>query len=478
MAEVDTSSYLKPAALPVQKSPLDIAQQLGGLQVQQQQIQQNAIGIDQNKLNLINQKYKIVSQKLMSLVNKPDLTADDIVKESQDALKEGLSSPELHAQFISEIPSKTALQRKYPNATPQQIDQEYRNVLRSHIDKKLIQAEDTVAAVNHVYGAPGAADNGQSVTPTRQGLRGPPMPVGAPIQKQLGPATEVATPGGTQTLGPQTPQLPANTMPVQGGLPGQYQQPQQPSNALPVGPRTAPGINGPSSNFGGNVTGVTVEPNQIKPSGPMVSQPPMFEAGKAQLAQDQELATQKLTAIKPAMQALPLLKDLRSGPGTEQFNKAVAFMKANGILSTATANDPTAIYQEVNKKLSQYVSSSPIGQRSDAAQTLAEASSPSPKTQINPALVKLTKDAIILDRVQAARPGAFEGNDLSKYGQHRSTFPASIDERAFGLDLMEPKERVALIKDMQKKKNTFEGKRFWKSLAIVDKQGLIDTSGE
>lgn len=473
MAEVDTSSYLKPAALPVQKSALDVAKDLGGLKIQQQQIQQNAIGIDQTKLNLVNEKYKIVSQKLMTLANKPDLTPDDIVKESQDALNEGLSSPELHAQFITEIPSKTALQRK-TNLSGPQLDQAYTQTLRSWIDKKTIQAEQNVQALNHVYGVPDTQDNGQTTTPTRQGLRGPPVPVGAPIQKQIAPETPTFTPAGQRQLGPQTPQIPAGTLPVQGGLPGQYQQPQQPS-ALPVGPIDNPAIKGQSSNFGGKVIGATVEPNTA--AGPMTGAPPMFEAGKTQLAQDQELATQKLTAVKPALQALPMIKDIMAGPGTDRYTKALATLKGFGILSTS-ANDPVAIRQEVAKKLAQYVSSNPVGQRSDAAQTLAEASSPNPNVQILPALIKLTKDAIILDRVQAARPGAFEGNDLSKYGQHRSTFPASIDERAFGLDLMEPKERMKLIKTMQEKKNTFEGKRFWRSLAIVDKQGLINTSGE
>lgn len=486
MAEIDTSSYPKPGAYPAQKSALEIASQLGGLKQQQQQIQANAIGIDQAKLDLTNQRYKIVSQKFLSLRNKPYLSAQDIVNESQDAVKQGLSTPEQHAQFVTEIPSKAALQRKYPQATPEQINQAYTQTLRDHIDKKVLQAEDTMAAINHVYGVPGASDNGQSITPTRQGLIGGPVPVGAPIQKQLPIETPVATPGGTQQLGPQTPQLPANALPVQGGLPGQY----QPPRALPVGPLTSPAIPGPSSNLGGTVLGATVEPNRIVPRGPMVSQPPMFEEGRKQLAADQDLATQKLTAIKPILQALPYLKDLRTGPGTESFNKAVAFLKANNIISTNTKNDATAIYQEVNKKLHQYVSQSPLAGRSDAAQTLSEASSPSLNAQINPALVKLTKDAIALDRVQAARGNGFideNGNarsDLQNYPTHRSTFPARMDERAFGLDTMEPSERKSFIKDMASKlksKNSderFEANRFFKSLDIVDKQGLINTHSE
>jgi hypothetical protein len=87
--------------------------------------------------------------------------------------------------------------------------------------------------------------------------------------------------------------------------------------------------------------------------------------------------------------------------------------------------------------------------------------------------MKLTKDAIVLDRVQAARPNAFQDQDLSQYGAHRSLFPATIDERAFGLDLMEPKERQSLIKEMKEKTGTPEGEKFWHSLELADKQGLI-----
>jgi len=58
MAEVDTSSYPKPPALPVQKNALEQAQQWGGLQQQQQQIQSGAIQIDKQKLDLVNTKFK------------------------------------------------------------------------------------------------------------------------------------------------------------------------------------------------------------------------------------------------------------------------------------------------------------------------------------------------------------------------------------------------------------------------------------
>lgn len=471
--DIDTSSYPKVAQV-AQQSPLEMAAKFGALKQQQQQIesgglhiqsqkqglQSNDLNIANQKLDLINKQFATVSKQMIGLRDKPDLTEKDLVNFYQYGVKAGWMPSDVAAKEINQIP---------PKANSQQ--------LRDYVDQQLTKAMTTMEAVNYHLGQPTSVDNGQTVTPALTSPKFGIRPNGAPIQTQAPPTTNVATPGGTQQLGAQAPQLPVDTAPVQDGFPGQYQQPR----ALPVGPINNPAIQGPSSNLGGTVLSAVVEPpsgpKPIVPQGPMQSQPPMFDEGKKQLTEDQDLATAKLTAIKPALQALPYLQGLQTGPGTHQVNNLLAAAKAFGIVNT-NPNDPVAIRQEVEKKLAQYLSSNPVGQRSDNAQTLASAGSPNPSVQINPALIKLTKDAIVLDRVQAARAAAFEGNDYSKYGIHRSTFPVRMDERAFGLDLMEPNERKALITDMKKKKDTTEGRKFWKSLETVDKLGYIDTSAQ
>jgi hypothetical protein len=174
----------------------------------------------------------------------------------------------------------------------------------------------------------------------------------------------------------------------------------------------------------------------------------MFEEGKKTLAENQLRASGLMQNAKPAIQALKIMKTafpdgkyLSTGPGTKQFNDVVAAAKAWGITDTKAENDPTVLRQELEKKLAQFVGTSPIASRSDAAQTLAEASSPNPKTQLLPALINLTRDAVSLSRVEAAKALTFKGNDYSKVGEHIAKFPQSVDEKAFGLDLMEPKER-------------------------------------
>lgn len=442
MTDVDTSSYLKPT-LPTAQSPLDIASKLGGLQQQKQSIQSGGLTIQKQQLDLVNQRFGTLAKQLIGLANKPDLNEKDITSQIQNDVSLGILPPDMAAKLTAQIP---------PNSNPA--------ILKAHVEQLFTNAQTGIEALNFHY-APyvGQVGNGQVQQPAAYSQKtGQLQSAGPSIQQYAPPTTPTVATGANPNIAPGTPQL-LGPVPTPAPL-----QPKLPTNGNLTGP-------------GKGIVSQSLPVEAPAQSEPIITgTPPMFEEGKKQLAADQDLATQKLTAIKPVLQALPLLKDLRTGPGTSGWNKAVAFLKANNIISIDDKADPTAIYQEVNKKLNQYIQGS--GTRSDADLAQREVSSPNVGTQISPALIKLTKDAIILDRVQAARPNAFESADYSKYGQHRSTFPAQIDERAFGLDLMEPKERNELITEMKKKKDTFEGKKFWKSLAIVDKQGLINTGGE
>lgn len=235
-----------------------------------------------------------------------------------------------------------------------------------------------------------------------------------------------------------------------------FEQPEGPSGVVPV-PRARPlpverplaAVSGPT----GPTRDITAETptsvaNRLEPlkAGPS----PLFAEGKESYTKDQLLASGKAQAIKPAIQALKLMKPevIATGPGTAQFNDLVAAAKAWGLVNIKEDTDPTVIRQELEKKLAQYVGSSPIGQRSDAAQTLAEAGSPNPKKQILPALQNLTRDAIALDRVQMLQPQAFKGSDYQNYVKHKGTFPNSIDEKALTLDLIDEGDRKKLITKM------------------------------
>lgn len=458
----DGSSYPKPTQ---DKSALDQIQQMQG-------IEQNNIAIDRSKLELAIKNQDQLLQTLNALPK--DAGAEEMRQWGQSAVKAKLVNPRLYAEFVTNMPAPTGDAAKDRAA----LDR-YRQTVEQ-------RAMNTTEAMKWRYGQQFTQDNNQQLQPSNLNLRtGAQTPVGEPIQKQLPVEAPTVGPEGPRALGPQNPVVPEGMEQKPGGMPGQF-RPQR----LPVGPVTDPRVPGQSSNFG-NVTGATVEDlppapkaglrqavaqNEYAPKGPATGQTPMFEEGKKMLVDAQREAGQRLMRIKPAAQALELMQKpgMLSGPVSEQFTQGAAALKTFGFIPE-DMNDPTAIRQMVAKKLADYVGKSPIAGRSDAGQALAEASNPNPKTQTLSALIKLTKDAIVLDRVQAAIPNAFKDNDYSKVGKHFSTFPNTIDERAFGLD-MEKDKGQQLVVDMRKRldKNPKdkEANKFFNSLKIADEQGF------
>ena len=429
---------------------------------------------------------------MVGLANDPDVMAGNeagqkkIISQSQELLKNGYITPENHADFVSSIPVN-------PGA------------VGPWINNRISQAMEIMNAVNFHYGQPGMVNTGAAQVPSLTsnipgGIRGTgksSLPGAPAIPTQAPPTQQEIGVGGPQYRGVQNPQLPPGTVQAPGGFPGQgvsassgrtglpVREPEMAPRAVPtqsfrqgvgpVTPLTSPAIKGKSNNLGGNVTSATVQDLPPAPRGGMAGYGPgqeqQFKQNLDQYAADQNTATAKATQLKPIQQVIKLLPGLQSGPGTEQFNNAVATLKAFNIIPTG-ANDPTAIRQEVNKKLSQYVQAN--GNRSDASQALKEESSPSAKIQIPQALAKLAKDQIALDRVEIARshPAALEGKNITtEYGVHRQTFPQSQDEKAYNLDTLDPSERAQLIKTMVQKKNTPQGQRFWQSLNTAKRTG-------
>lgn len=447
----DVSSY----ALPTQKSPLELAggiadvqHKFGALQQQQQQIQSGGLTIDKQKLDLINTQFGLMNQELSTLINDPSISKEQAAKRLTTFADTYKFPPQVSQHMLSELQAAKDVQTFAKTA--------------------LTRGMATQEKVNNLYGQPGFVGNGQTATPvvTSPMLnRGLPKPVGIPIQQQIPPSTETVDENNVPRLqGPTPAVLP----------PGTAAGPQ----LLPIAPTP--------QNFRSGLT--TQAPNQVvqdrnpypAASGPAVGTTPLFEEGKKQYSTALANAGAKMQAAKPAIQALPLMSTpgFLSGPLTDQFTNAVATLKSVGFIDTASENDPTVIRQEVVKKLANYLSNSPVGQRSDAAQTLKEAASPSPKVQLLPALIKLTKDAVALDRVEAAMPNAFKSKDYSKFGSHMATFPQSVDERAFTLDLETEDKAKSLVDGMAKRlqsksqREVNEANKFFKSLRIAKEQGF------
>lgn len=435
MAEFgDTSSYPK-AALPV--SPLDIAGKLGSLQ-------QQKLSIDQAKLDQANQGLTYMTRAMGALG--PDAPKEAYVKAAAQAVQMGLV-PANQLQVFEEKAASAKSSKDFYN-------------------EFMTTAADHQQQINYHIGQNKDLNDGSQVYSGRQ----------IPVSKGGGfvPATQMPV------------QIPPGTTNYDENNQAVLTPPAGPSGVIPV-PRTRPSL--PAERPISGATGPTIDrtaevpttlANRLEPlkAGPS----PLFPQGSKAYTEDQLLASNRAQAIKPAIQALKLMPGLATGPGTGQFNDLVAAAKAWGIVDTKAENDPTVLRQEIEKKLAQYVGGNPIGQRSDAAQTLAEAGSPNPKKQILPALINLTRDAVALDRVQILKPNAFKGTDYQNYIKHSGNFPQSVDEKALTLDLLPTTEREALVKKMVTKykndpKNA-EANKFLNTVKLAKEHGFYESSGE
>lgn len=424
--EADTSSYPK-ATMPV--SPLDTMQKLGNIAQQKQQF-------DANKMANANTALQFMTRAMTSLG--PDATKEEYAAVAENATRQGLVPKEqlqVYMERLQKAPSPRAFFNEFATA-----------------------AATLQQQLNYHLGVPGEVSTGQTVTPvvTSQKPGFGQRPIGLPVQQQAPPTTPTVGPDGQpRLLGAQPPQL------APGAAAGPTPLPAARPSSLPVA-RPEPIQPTPVRTTG--PSGPTVRRTDLEPTtfdnrfdgafpqarGAATGTPVLFEEGKKAYAADQLASSTRAQAVKPAIQALKLMTPaLATGPGTAQFNDLVAAAKAWGIVDTKAENDTTVMRQELEKKLAQYVGGSPVAQRSDAAQTLAEAGSPNPKKQILPALQALTRDAIALDRVQMLKPQAFKSQKFDEYIRHTGNFPQSVDEKALTLDLMDDKDRDKLVTKMK-----------------------------
>lgn len=439
--EADTSSY---NSQPLPVSPLDMAGKLGSLQQQSQQIQSGAIQIDKQKLDLMNTQFGLINAELSGMIDNPNITKEQAAERLNKFADTYKLPKEARDHMMGELQAAPSVKAFSENA--------------------LRRGMTTQERLNQQYGTTESQADGTQVY---QGVRAP------------------AAKGGGFTPSTQMPvQIPPGTVGFDQNNQQQFVPPAGPSGVVPVPRPRLPVEPMPRPTTG--PTGSTIDRTPETPttfanrSSPLTAGPsPLFEEGKKKLSEDQLLASQRMTNIKPAIEGLKLLPGLRSGPGTEPWNKAVAFLKANNLIDTDKENDPTAIYQMANKYFNQYLKGR--GGRSDADLAAAEKSSPNVGQQLNPALEKLTKAAVAQDMIEAARPSAFTKSgrtDYHNYGEHQSTFPQSVDQRAFEAAIMPSEERAKIVDIMhnkyKKNPNDKEALKFFRSLDIAKKSGMFE----
>lgn len=407
--EPDISSYNQP--LPV--SPLDIAGKLGSLQQQNQQIQSGAIQIDKQKLDLMNTQFGLMNAELSGMIDNPNITKEQAAARLNNFADTYKLPKEARDHMMGELQAAPSVKAFSENA--------------------LRRGMTTQERLNQQYGTTESQADGTQVY---QGVRAP------------------AAKGGGFTPSTQMPvQIPPGTVGFDQNNQQQFVPPAGPSGVVPVPRPRLPVEPMPRPTTG--ATGPTVDRTPETPttfanrSAPLTAGPsPLFGEGKEAYTKDQLASSARAQSIKPAIQALNMMHNISTGPGTEKITDLMALGKALGLVDIKESDDPTVIRQEINKKLAQYVGNNPNVSRSDAGQALAEAGSPSAKVQILPALKNLTRDAVALDRVKILQPQAFKGTDYQNYVKHQGTFPGSIDEKALTLDMLPEKERNTLVSKM------------------------------
>lgn len=428
----DTSSYLKPS-LPV--SPLDIAGKIGSLQ-------QQKLSIDQAKLDQANQGLTYMTRAMGALG--PDAPKEAYVKAAAQAVQMGLVPANQLAVFEEKAASAKSSRDFYNEFMTTAAD--HQQQINYHIGQNKTYTDNQ----NTYQGVERPANQGGGFVPATK------MPV------QIPPGTPNYNQDNQQELLPAAG--PAGVVPVPRARP-----------SLPA-ERPITGATGPSVDRTAETP--TTFTNRLEPlkAGPS----PLFPEGKDAYTKDQLSSSARSMAIKPAIQALKMMPGLATGPGTGQFNDLVAAAKAWGIVDTKAENDPTVLRQQIEKKLAQYVGSSPFGQRSNAQQELAELGSPNPKKQILPALINLTRDAVAFDRVNMLQPQVFKGSDYQNYIKHQGTFPQSIDEKALTLDMLPETDReklIAKVKNQYKNGNVGEKKsaeRFIETLKLAKEHNIFE----
>lgn len=474
--EIDTSSYPK---LPTtqQQNPLDTIAKMQG-------IQKNAIGIDQEKIKLYNEKYNVVHRALGNLVNEPELSGDHFVNTYQDMVKAGVMTPDQAAKEMSMVPTKAG--SKSP--------EDYNRRLRQLAETQLLQAQEKHDAVTNYFGGQGTIQNGnQTITGNQGAIRPTGTGAGPAPFQQTGQSFPTQLPVGTPgvdkdpnspNFGNPTFQGPATAPPPSIPPPGKGDRPPR----LPIAPPLN-GVNGP----GEPKVGEPATPRERVAQGANTpiniapSQPVQFESGRTALNEDLASGSARLQAIKQPQQALKMMTPevlsglTGTGPIGDKITKTISAV--GGVLGLPkNLDDRVAARQEIVKKMNAYVSNSPVAGRSDAAQILAEASSPNPNQQSLKALVNLTRDAIALDRVHAAKSLDFaldeKGNqaknlNYSEYPVKRGKFPNAVDEDAFKLDLMSREEREELQERKEKESPTAQQK-FRTSVGIAKKLGMYN----
>jgi hypothetical protein len=392
---------------------LGTAEQAVGVRNAQAQNALLGIGIKQAQQNLGQQQLQYLAGNLGVMANDPNLTAERMHAFAQNAVKEGMLSPQLYQVESDNIDAA--------GGDPAKL-----RALAANYSQRALDSLNQYASTQGY--APGSGATPVTYT----------GPTGAPVNTTLAQFAQAARGGAPQ----------AQPQPTGGAT-----QPTTQTGAAPVplAPQTNAGAAG----------GI---------AGPTPQQQAQFDASSKQQQDDLTNDAGFTANIVPLTKTLSLLpKTPLFGTGAQVPTDVAKVLNTFGI---KIGSDQAQNASELEKYLTQLARSSGAAPNSDSQLAAAFSANPNMTTD-KAAAQDVVKTMLSLARMQHAKVAAAQQSGIApeQYSSFASKWGAQQDPRAYGFDLMDDKAKATLRKELDA--NPAEAQRFIQTYNTAQQLGIF-----
>lgn len=398
-SNVDTSFYTQsnPNAL------LGTAIQAGEARNLSQQNQLLTTENQQSQQNLGQQRLQYVAGQFSTLANKPDLSESDFANLGQSLVAEHGLDPVTYQTEMANVQAAGNDPMK----------------LKALAQNFSMRALSGVPQLQSIYGSPVNINSGPAQI---QGVQNPftgGVTTSSSVQNALSPEA-AATPTSVPTYGPDGQPTGGSTLTTIGKFSAAQNAQPSVANGQPTG---MPAIN----------------PQQTT----------LNAASTAQFQQDRQLDANYTSDILPLQKVISLLPQTLTGPGAETVSNLAKVAQTFGINIPGSASQAEA-YDEIKKYTTKLAANAGAAPNSDAQ--LAASFAGNPNVDMNNAAAQdVTKVALSLRRMQHAMitTAQQQGIPPQGYSSWLAQTAGNVDPRAYGVDLMTPAAKGALLKTIQ-----------------------------
>jgi hypothetical protein len=444
MAEMNTSFY-------PQQQPNSLMQNMQGAVSVANGMQQNQLlqtTNQQSHQDLVKGQVQYLAGGLGILAKKPDLSQADMLGFAQNALKEGMISPQTY-------------QVETANVAAAGNDPVKLQALATNYAQRALDAGQQFETT---FGAPSSVNTGPStVIGSQSALHG--FTPQTSMANGMAPSDANALVSVTNPDGSTNQMTKSASVPILGGnqLTGAGPAPQQPGNALMPNQAAVPAV--PSA----AVPAQQAMPGVRIPS-PQQTAMNLASAQQYQSAKENDVGFTANTV--PLQKMIELLPKAQTGLGAETVTNLAKVASTFGLNLPGTA-DQAQYYSELEKYANVLARSSGAAPNSDA-QLLAAMSSNPNVTMNNAAAQDVAKTMLALQRMQHAAVASAQSAKVAPegYSDFARQWGAQQDPRAYGVDLMSPEGKQALLTQLQS--NPAAKAKFINSLKIADQSGTLN----